>query len=212
MSTFCLRSYHRKCQHRWVGGQKSQTLVNVVCERPHIIFYGTYLCLYHKSVKPRTFSFSLSHRRTRVRRIIWPPTNLLTNHISEILIAELCCDLSKGMHFRPTIVRKTRWRWLKFRQKLIVKWTCHNLIFFDILQIAENGDSIPTSNLKNALDHVGIKLPMYRVRELLNDLKTQGKACDQKGVSKEVFREVSLHSCRKNNVFLSSENQQMTHW
>ena len=113
--------------------------------------------------------------------------------------------------------RKTRWRWLKFRQKLIVKWTCHNLIFFDILQIAENGDSIPTSNLKNALDHVGIKLPMYRVRELLNDLKTQGKACDQKGVSKEVFREVRLHSCKKNNgffllVFLRSENQQMTHW
>jgi len=56
--------------------------------------------------------------------------------------------------------------------------------------IAENGDSIATSNLKNALDHVGIKLPMYRVRELLNDLKTQGKACDQKGVSKEVFREI----------------------
>ena len=65
------------------------------------------------------------------------------------------------------------------------------------MQIAENGDSIATSNLKNALDHVGIKLPMYRVRELLNDLKTQGKACDQKGVSKEVFREVSLHSCIK---------------
>ena len=107
--------------------------------------------------------------------------------------------------------RKTRWHWLKFRQKLIVKSTCHILIFFDVLQIAENGDSIATSNLKNALDHVGIKLPMYRVRELLNDLKTQGKACDQKGVSKEVFREVSLHSCRKNNVFLSSENQQMTH-
>ena len=97
--------------------------------------------------------------------------------------------------------RKTRWHWLKFRQKLIVKSTCHSLIFFDILQIAENGDSIATSNLKNALDHVGIKLPMYRVRELLNDLKTQGKACDQKGVSKEVFREVSLHSCIRNNVF-----------
>ena len=69
------------------------------------------------------------------------------------------------------------------------------------MQIAENGDSIATSNLKNALDHVGIKLPMYRVRELLNDLKTQGKACDQKGVSKEVFREVSLHSCIRNNIF-----------
>ena len=79
------------------------------------------------------------------------------------------------------------------------------------MQIAENGDSIATSNVKNALDHVGIKLPMYKVRELLNDLKTQGKACDQKGVSKEVFREVSLNSCIRNNVFFSSENQQMTH-
>ena len=89
----------------YLGGQKSQTLVSVVCERPHIIFYGTYLCLYHKSVKPRTFSFSLSHRRTRVRRKNLPPTHLITNHVSEILIAELCCDLSKGVHFRPTIVR-----------------------------------------------------------------------------------------------------------
>ena len=71
----------------------------------YIIFYGPYLCLFHKSPKPRTFIFSLSHRRTRVRWTIWPPTHLLTNHISEILIAELCCDLSKGLHFRPTIVR-----------------------------------------------------------------------------------------------------------
>ena len=36
MSTFCQRSYHRKCQRRGVGGQKSQNLVNVVCERPLI--------------------------------------------------------------------------------------------------------------------------------------------------------------------------------
>ena len=34
MSTFCQRSYHRKCQRRGVGGQKSQNIVNIVCERP----------------------------------------------------------------------------------------------------------------------------------------------------------------------------------
>ena len=34
MSTFCQRSYHRTCQRRKVGGQKSQNLVNVVCEQP----------------------------------------------------------------------------------------------------------------------------------------------------------------------------------
>ena len=34
MSTICQRLYHRKYQHRGVGGQKSQNLVNVVCERP----------------------------------------------------------------------------------------------------------------------------------------------------------------------------------
>ena len=34
MSTFCQRSYHRKCQRRGVGGQKSQNLVNLVCEWP----------------------------------------------------------------------------------------------------------------------------------------------------------------------------------
>ena len=34
MSTFCQRSYHRKCQRRGIGGQKIQNLVNVVCECP----------------------------------------------------------------------------------------------------------------------------------------------------------------------------------
>ena len=34
MSTFGQHSYHRKYQRRGVGGQKSQNLVNVVCERP----------------------------------------------------------------------------------------------------------------------------------------------------------------------------------
>ena len=34
MFTFCQRLYHRKCQRRGVGGQKSRNLVNVVCERP----------------------------------------------------------------------------------------------------------------------------------------------------------------------------------
>ena len=38
MSTFCQRLYHRKCQRRGVGGQKSQNLVNVVCERPLPLF------------------------------------------------------------------------------------------------------------------------------------------------------------------------------
>ena len=36
MSTFCQRSYNRKCQLRGIGGQKSTNLVNVVCERPLI--------------------------------------------------------------------------------------------------------------------------------------------------------------------------------
>ena len=36
MSTFCQHPYHRKCEQRGVGGQKSQNLVNVVCERPLI--------------------------------------------------------------------------------------------------------------------------------------------------------------------------------
>ena len=36
MSTFNQRSYHTKCQHRGLGGQKSQNLVNVVCEWPLI--------------------------------------------------------------------------------------------------------------------------------------------------------------------------------
>ena len=35
MTTFCQRSYHRKCQRRrGVGGQKKKKIVNVVCERP----------------------------------------------------------------------------------------------------------------------------------------------------------------------------------
>ena len=37
ISTFCQRLYHKKCQLRWIGGQKSQNLVNVVCEQPLII-------------------------------------------------------------------------------------------------------------------------------------------------------------------------------
>ena len=34
MSTFCQRAYHRKCQCKGVGGQKSQNLVNLFYERP----------------------------------------------------------------------------------------------------------------------------------------------------------------------------------
>ena len=42
MSTFCQRSYRTNCQHRGVCGQKSQNLVNVVCERPlkYLSFYS----------------------------------------------------------------------------------------------------------------------------------------------------------------------------
>jgi len=36
---FHFLSYHRKCQHRGVGGQKSTNLVNVVCERPLMVKY-----------------------------------------------------------------------------------------------------------------------------------------------------------------------------
>ena len=47
MSTFCQRSYHRKCQRRGEGGQKRQNLVNAVCERPlnsiKLVFYCFYL-------------------------------------------------------------------------------------------------------------------------------------------------------------------------
>ena len=37
-STFCKLLYHRKCKQRGVGGQKKTNLVNVVCERPLIIY------------------------------------------------------------------------------------------------------------------------------------------------------------------------------
>ena len=36
--TFCKLLYHRKCKRRGVGGQKKTNLVNIVCERPLIIF------------------------------------------------------------------------------------------------------------------------------------------------------------------------------
>ena len=41
MSTFCQRSYHRNCQCRGVGGQKTQNIRNVVCERPLILVHST---------------------------------------------------------------------------------------------------------------------------------------------------------------------------
>jgi hypothetical protein len=44
--------------------------------------------------------------------------------------------------------------------------------------------------MKNALDHIGFKLPNHQVRELLNDMKKQGKLDEAKGVSKELFKEV----------------------
>ena len=50
--TFCQRFYHEKCQWSGVGGQKSQNLVNVVCERPLI---GK-ICSWPKSILPRVGS------------------------------------------------------------------------------------------------------------------------------------------------------------
>jgi len=56
--------------------------------------------------------------------------------------------------------------------------------------ITENGNFIATNNLKNALDHVGFKLPNWQVRELLNDLSAQGKYDENKGISKELFKQI----------------------
>lgn len=56
--------------------------------------------------------------------------------------------------------------------------------------ISENGNFIATNNLKNALDHAGFKLPNWQVRELLNDLKDQGKYDENKGISKELFKQI----------------------
>ena len=47
MSTFCKHSYHGKSQPRWVGGQKSQNLVNVVCEQPLAIMRSLMGHLYY---------------------------------------------------------------------------------------------------------------------------------------------------------------------
>ena len=71
--------------------------------------------------------------------------------------------------------------------------SCNEVIisfFFDILQITESG-FIATNNLKTALDHVGLKLPNHQVRELLTNLKTQGKYDEGKGISKDLFKQVS---------------------
>ena len=44
--TFCKLLFHRKCKWRAVGGQKKTNLVNVVCERPLIIYVLKYTFLY----------------------------------------------------------------------------------------------------------------------------------------------------------------------
>ncbi len=59
------------------------------------------------------------------------------------------------------------------------------------LQISPNGEtSIAQSEVKNALDLAGYKLPNHRVRELLGDLKAQGKLSADQNVPKEIFKEV----------------------
>ena len=57
MSTFCQRLYHRKCQPKGVGGQKSQNIVNVVCER-----LLTALCFITNTVLEKLeYHFQINH-------------------------------------------------------------------------------------------------------------------------------------------------------
>ena len=64
---------------------------------------------------------------------------------------------------------------------------------FSLLKLCPNGEnSIPQSDLKNAMDLAGYKLPNHQVREMLLELKGQSKLGDADQVSKELFREVSV--------------------
>ena len=55
MCTLCQRSYHRKCQCRGVGGQKSQNLVNVVCEWPLMYLQACFCMWCYNGFMKRTF-------------------------------------------------------------------------------------------------------------------------------------------------------------
>ena len=57
MFTFCQCLYHRKCQRSGVGGQKSQSLVNVVSERPqHATMHTTQRGMFVE-LEPRNLAF-----------------------------------------------------------------------------------------------------------------------------------------------------------
>lgn len=61
------------------------------------------------------------------------------------------------------------------------------------MQISPNGEtSVNDSDLKNALDLAGYKLPNHKVRDLVRELKDQGKVGDDGRVSKEIFKEVKM--------------------
>ena len=62
MSIFCQRLYHRKCQHRGVGGQKNpQNLVNGVYERPLILpYFERRLVKHHQTILAGKVTFTRS--------------------------------------------------------------------------------------------------------------------------------------------------------
>ena len=64
------------------------------------------------------------------------------------------------------------------------------------MQISPNGEaSIKQSEVKQALDLAGYRLPNHRVREILAELKKGGKISGDE-ISKEVFKEI----CRKEKL------------
>ena len=52
-------------------------------------------------------------------------------------------------------------------------------------------DSVPLDNVKNMLDMVGIKLAMFKVRDVINDLKNNnevdGESLPRSGFEKVIF-------------------------
>ena len=65
---------------------------------------------------------------------------------------------------------------------------CH-VIF--ALQIDENGDEyVSEKEVTRALQLANLKLPSYQIRDLLNNLKTEGKLQNDGKIPKGVFKEV----------------------
>ena len=68
--------------------------------------------------------------------------------------------------------------------------------FHTNLQISPNGETaIKQSEVKQALDLAGYRLPNHRVRQILAELKKGGKISGDE-ISKEVFKEI----CRKEKL------------